>query len=106
MTSVLWYIASALLELGGCAAIWTWWRGHGPTWWLGLGMAALTGFALCLAQSPAAAPGRAFAAYAGVYLVGALGWLTVVDRVRPDRWDLIGGTLSLAGAFIILYGRR
>ena len=106
MTSLLWYLAAALLELGGCAAIWTWWRGHGTPWWLGLGIAALTGFALCLAQSPAAAPGRAFAAYAGVYLVGALGWLAIVDRVRPDRWDLIGGAFTMAGALIILFGRR
>jgi small multidrug resistance family-3 protein len=106
MTSLLWYFAAALLELAGCAAIWSWWRGHGSPWWLGAGVAALSGFALCLAHSPAAAPGRAFAAYAGVYLVGALAWLGIVDRVRPDRWDLLGGTLSLAGALVILFGRR
>ena len=106
MTALLWYFAAALLELAGCAAIWTWWRGHGSPLWLGLGIAALAGFALCLAQSPAAAPGRAFAAYAGVYLVGALAWLAIVDRVRPDRWDLMGATLSLAGALVILFGRR
>jgi small multidrug resistance family-3 protein len=106
VTSLLWYLAAALLELAGCAAIWAWWRSHGPLWSLAIGIAALTGFALCLAQSPAAAPGRAFAAYAGVYLVGALGWLALVDRVQPDRWDLIGGTISLAGALIILFGRR
>lgn len=29
-------------------------------------------------------PGRAFAAYAGVYLIGALVWMAAVDRVRPD----------------------
>ncbi|MFI5209349.1 MAG: hypothetical protein ACHQ2E_02790 [Gemmatimonadales bacterium] len=106
MTPLLWYLAAALLELGGCAAVWNWWRGHGSVLWLGLGIVALAGFALCLAQSPAAAPGRAFAAYAGVYLVGALGWLALVDRVRPDRWDLLGGAVALAGALIILFGRR
>jgi len=106
VTALLWYLAAALLELAGCAAIWAWWRGNGSPWWMAVGIGALSGFALCLAHSPAAAPGRAFAAYAGVYLVGALAWLAIVDRVQPDRWDLIGGTLSLAGALVILYGRR
>lgn len=106
MTALPWYLIAALLELGGCAAIWHWWRDHGSAWWLAAGIVALAGFALCLAQTPAAAPGRAFAAYAGVYLVGALCWLAIVDRVRPDRWDLAGGAVTLAGALIILLGRR
>ena len=59
-----------------------------------------------LARAPAAFAGRAFAAYAGVYLLGALLWLIVVDRMRPDRWDLLGAGLALAGALIIVYGLR
>jgi small multidrug resistance family-3 protein len=30
----------------------------------------------------------------------------VVEGVKPDRWDLIGATVCLAGALIILLGPR
>jgi small multidrug resistance family-3 protein len=63
-------------------------------------------FAWSLTRAPAAFAGRAFAAYAGVYLVGALGWFVLLDRGRPDRWDLFGAALGFLGAMIILYAPR
>jgi small multidrug resistance family-3 protein len=49
--------------------------------------------------------GRLFAAYAGVFLVGALllGWR--VDGRQPDRFDWIGGAVVLSGAVVVLWGR-
>jgi small multidrug resistance family-3 protein len=41
-----------------------------------------------------------------VYLVAALLWMVGIDRVRPDRWDLLGGALALLGALVIVYGPR
>jgi len=61
-------------------------------------------FAAALSRSPAAFAGRAFAAYASIYLVGALAWLIFVDRHSPDRWDLLGAAFGLIGALMIVYG--
>ncbi|MBK6415099.1 MAG: hypothetical protein IPF76_19705 [Sphingopyxis sp.] len=36
----------------------------------------------------------------------ALLWRWVVERARPDRWDLIGVAVCLGGAAIILRGPR
>jgi hypothetical protein len=52
------------------------------------------------------AAGRAFAAYGGVYIVASLMWMTLVEKASPDRWDLIGGAVCLAGAGLILFAPR
>ncbi len=99
-----WLVAAALLELSGCYAVWLWARDHRSPAWIGVAAVLLMLFAWSLSRTPAAFAGRAFAAYAGVYLVGALAWLIIVDRHRPDPWDLLGATLGLLGALIIVYG--
>jgi small multidrug resistance family-3 protein len=63
-------------------------------------------FAYLLTQVDAPAAGRAYAAYGGVYIVASLGWLWIVEGVRPDRWDVSGAALCLAGAMLILAGPR
>lgn len=52
------------------------------------------------------AAGRTYAAYGGVYVAVAMLWLWLVDRVSPDRWDVIGATVSVAGMAIIAFGPR
>lgn len=70
------------------------------------GVASLAVFAMLLTLSGALAAGRAYAAYGGVYIAASLAWLWAVKGVRPDRWDLIGAGVCLAGAAIILGGPR
>ena len=100
------YGLAALAEIGGCFAFWAWLRlGQSPLWLIP-GLALLGGFAWLLTLAPADAAGRAYAAYGGVYVAASLLWLTVVERQIPDRWDLLGGTVVLAGAAIILFSPR
>lgn len=69
-------------------------------------MIALIVFAVLLTRIPTDAAGRAFAAYGGVYIAASLVWLWLVEQRPPDRWDLIGATLCLTGAAVILFGPR
>ncbi len=98
--------AAAILEIAGCFAVWAWWRLGASPLWLAPGLAALAAFAFLLAQSPADAAGRSFAVYGGVYIAASLLWLWAVERTPPDRYDLTGAALCLAGAAIILYAPR
>ncbi len=41
----------------------------------------------------------------GVFLLGAMTWGWGLEGVKPDRFDLIGGVLVLAGIATILGGR-
>jgi len=99
-------IGAALAEIAGCYAVWAWLRlGKSPLW-LVPGAASLALFAFLLTKIEAPAAGRAYAAYGGVYVAVSLLWLLGVERVRPDRWDLAGAALCLAGAAVILWAPR
>lgn len=72
--------------------------------WLGAAVVLLGGFAWCLARTDQSFVGRAFAAYGGVYVAASLIWLWAVENQTPNRSDLAGGGLVLAGAVVILAG--
>jgi len=100
------YTFAALAEIAGCFAFWAWARlGKSPLWLIP-GIASLIAFAWALTLVEAGHAGRAYAAYGGVYVTASLLWLWMVEGARPDRWDLIGGAVVLAGAAIIILGPR
>ena len=100
------YIAAALAEIAGCFAFWAWLKLGKSVWWLVPGVMSLALFAWLLTLVDTDNAGRAYAAYGGVYIASALLWLWLVEGARPDRWDLIGAGVCLAGAAIILFGPR
>ena len=106
MQTIILYIAAGLAEIAGCYAFWAWMRADKSPLWLVPGMLSLALFAVLLALVDSAAAGRTFAAYGGVYIVASLSWLWLFEGLRPDRWDLIGATLCLAGAAVIIAGPR
>lgn len=106
MKSLLFQVLAAFFEIAGCYAFWVWLRLEKSILWALPGGLSLVIFALVLTRIESASAGRAFAAYGGVYIVASLVWLWVVERQMPDRWDLLGATVCLVGAAIILLGPR
>ena len=104
--TVLWYLLAAGAEIAGCFAFWAWLRLDRSPLWVIPGIASLALFAWLLTRVEAEAAGRAYAAYGGVYIAASLLWLWLVEHRAPDRWDLIGAALCLAGAAVILFGPR
>jgi small multidrug resistance family-3 protein len=100
------YAGAAVAEIAGCFAFWAWLRLDKPVWWVLPGLASLALFAYLLTLVDSAAAGRAYAAYGGVYIAASLLWLWLAEGLRPDRWDLIGAAICLAGAAVILLGPR
>ena len=103
---ILLYPLAAGREIAGCFAVWAWWRGGASILWLIPGLAALAAFAYLLALTPTLTAGRSFAAYGGVYIAASLFWMWTVEGIRPDRADLAGAALALAGAAVILLAPR
>ncbi|WP_288759677.1 YnfA family protein [uncultured Brevundimonas sp.] len=106
MKPVLIYPLAALAEIAGCFTFWAWLKLDRSPLWLAPGIISLTLFAWLLTLIPTDAAGRAFAAYGGVYICASLVWMATVEKAFPDRWDLIGGAVCLAGAAVILFGPR
>ncbi|MGD9804733.1 MAG: YnfA family protein [Hyphomicrobiaceae bacterium] len=97
---------AALAEIAGCYAFWAWLRMNASAVWLGPGLVCLVTFAYLLTRIEVEFAGRAFAAYGGIYIAASLLWLWLVESRTPDRWDLGGATLCIAGTLVIIFGPR
>lgn len=100
------YPLAAEAEIAGCFAFWAWLRLDRSPWWLVPGTISLMLFAYLLTRVDASMAWRAYAAYGGVYIAASISWLWTVEGMKPDRWDLLGGLISLIGGAIILFGPR
>ncbi len=99
------YIIAAIGELGGTYCYWRWLKEKGPGWLPVLGILALLGYAVIQTYQPESKYGRVYAAYAGIFLVGAMLWGWLIDGTAPDRFDIMGGAIALVGVVVVLYGR-
>lgn len=106
LRSVALFGLAALLEIGGAWLVWQSVRENRPWWVAGIGIIALGLYGFVAAFQPDASFGRILAAYGGVFVVGSLAWGAALDGFRPDRYDLIGATVCLAGVGVIMYAPR
>jgi small multidrug resistance family-3 protein len=104
--SLLLFTVAALAEIGGAWLIWQSIREHKPASYAALGVIALGAYGFVAAFQPEANFGRVLAAYGGVFVAGSLAWGVVVDKFRPDPWDLIGAAICLIGVAVIMYAPR
>jgi len=104
--SIALFVLAALAEIGGAWLVWQGWREHRGLWWIAAGVIALGAYGFVATFQPETHFGRVLAAYGGVFVAGSLLWGVLVDRFRPDRFDLIGAGLCLVGVAVIMYARR
>jgi small multidrug resistance family-3 protein len=103
--SLFFFCLAGLCEIGGGYLVWQWLR-EGKHLVFGL----LGAVVLCLyGVIPTLQPanfGRVYAAYGGVFIVLSILWGWRIDKVSPDKFDLIGGSIALVGVFVIMYSPR
>jgi len=106
MVKSLFYFALAgLCEIGGGYLVWLWLR-EGKSVRLALAGAVVLVLYGVIPTFQNAHFGRVYAAYGGIFIVLAILWGWRIDKILPDRFDLIGGTICLVGVFIIMYWPR
>jgi small multidrug resistance family-3 protein len=106
LRSITLFLVAALAEIGGAWLVWQGIREHRGALLVGAGILALGAYGFVATFQPDPHFGRVLAAYGGVFVAGSLAWGMVVDGFRPDRFDLLGAALCLAGVAVIMYAPR
>jgi small multidrug resistance family-3 protein len=99
------FVATAIAEIVGCYLPYLYLKQGGSVWLLVPAALCLALFVWLLSIHPTAA-GRVYAAYGGVYICVAIGWLWAVDSIKPNLSDWIGVAVCLLGAAIIMAGAK
>jgi small multidrug resistance family-3 protein len=103
--SLFYFVLAGLCEIGGGYLVWLWLR-EGRAFWLGVvGAIILVLYGIFPTLQPAHF-GRVYAAYGGIFIVLAMLWGWKIDKIPPDKFDLIGALIALTGVSIIMYWPR
>lgn len=94
------FIATAICEIVGCYLPMLHLSGKSGWWVYPVAILALGIFVWLLTLHPIAS-GRVYAAYGGIYIAVAIGWLWLIDGIRPSAYDLGGLGLCVLGALVI-----
>lgn len=103
--SICYFIMAGLCEIGGGYLVWLWLREGKPLTYGLVGAIVLILYGVIPTFQPANF-GRVYAAYGGVFIVLSILWGWKIDGVNPDRFDIIGGLISLTGVAVIMYWPR
>ena len=106
LRSILLFVLAAVAEIGGAWMVWQGVREHRGLAWVGAGIAALAAYGFVATFQDDPNFGRILAAYGGVFVAGSLAWGMVFDGFRPDRYDITGALICLAGVAVIMYAPR
>ena len=99
------FTLAGLCEIGGGYLVWQWWR-NGAAWPIGLLGAAVLLLYGVVPTYQAAHFGRVYAAYGGIFVVLSMLWGWGIDRIAPDRFDVLGAAICLVGVSVIMYSPR
>jgi len=105
VTSLFYFVLAGLCEIGGGYLVWLWLREGKSAWFALIGAVVLILYGFVPTLQPAHF-GRVYAAYGGIFIVLSILWGWKVDKIVPDKFDLIGGLIALVGVCVIMYWPR
>ena len=103
--SVLIFILAGFCEIGGGYLVWQWMKEDKPFWYGILGGSILVLYGI-MATLQTESFARVYATYGGFFIVMSLLWAIKFDHFSPDKFDIIGAIIALAGVCIIYYAPR
>ena len=104
-TSITLFFVAAIAEIGGGYMIWKWLRERKGAIFGIIGGVVLFVYGVIPTFQPAQF-GRVYAAYGGIFIISSILWGMLIDRKKPDRYEVIGSIIAVMGAVIIFYSPR
>lgn len=99
------FFVAALMEIGGGYLVWLWIREKKTIALALLGGIIMFVYGIIPTLQPAHF-GRVYAAYGGIFIISSIVWGRIVDKKKPDRYEVIGSVIAVIGAAIIFYFPR
>lgn len=96
------FFIAALFEIGGGYLVWLWLRENKGVFFGLLGAVTLAIYGVIPTLQDAHF-GRVYAAYGGIFIVSSLIWGALIDKKNPDKYEIIGALIALAGVMIMFY---
>ena len=103
--SIMLFFIAALVEIGGGYLVWKWIRERKGVVFGVVGGIVLFIYGIIPTLQPSNF-GRVYAAYGGIFILSAIIWGILVDKKKPDRYEVIGSLTAIVGAIIIFYAPR
>lgn len=105
--SIFYFVLAGIFEIGGGYLVWIWLREGKSIIYAVTGAIALILYGVIPTLQPSNANfGRVYATYGGIFIILSILWGWKIDNIIPDKFDLIGGTIAVIGAAIIIYAPR
>ena len=105
ITSVGLFLLAALAEIGGGYFVWMWIRQKKKITFGIVGGIILFTYGIIPTLQPSNF-GRIYAAYGGFFIISSILWGILIDKKRPDKFEIIGSMIAVLGAAIIFYAPR
>ena len=100
------FVLAGLCEIGGGYLVWSWMRDNKPLLWALVGAVVLALYGVVAALQPISEFGRVYAAYGGIFIALSLAWGVFMGGFRPDRYDLLGALICIAGVVVMVAPTR
>jgi small multidrug resistance family-3 protein len=103
--SLFFFVLAGLCEIGGGYLVWLWLREGKSILFALAGSIVLVIYGIIPTLQPSHF-GRVYAAYGGVFIVLSILWGWQIDKIAPDKFDIIGGLIALLGVSVIMFYPR
>ena len=105
LPTLLLFLLAALAEIGGGYLIWLWLKNHKGVLLGLIGAVILFMYGIIPTLQPANF-GRVYPAYGGIFIISSIVWGFLVDRKKPDRYEISRSIIAFCGALVIFYSPR
>ena len=95
-TSLGLFLVGTLTEIGGGYLVWLWIKNHKGIAIGLIGAVLLFLYGIIPTLQPANF-GRVYSAYGGTFIAVSIVWGLIIDKKKPDRYEIIGSAIAVFG---------